>query len=732
MKIGAKIIVLLLTIIVFGSLIIAGSIYIYGKQGIENRVIDQLESVTILKEEVVEYYVYEKIDDLSLLVLHHFISNESVCLTNNQELRDDLANHIQADFFSEIFVMDLNGRVCLSTVELHEDKSKENEEYFQTGLHTTNMQSFYYDMTLRKPAVTIAMPIKYLNETIAVAAARIDINKISETMTERTGLGKTGETYLVNKFNYLVTDSIHQKDLAMKKQVHTQATKDCLNGQTGYGYYTNYMDMPVLGYYTWNSDLDACFISEMGVDEALEDIKTLQRIVYFIVLFTIVLIFLATVTISKTITKPISDLEHAARDLGKGNLSVRTNIKSNDEIGSLSKTFDEMADDLKTSHDKIKNHQKELEATVSMRTSQLKEAQSRYEFVINATGQLVYDYHIISGKIIWKGAKKTVTGDADFNADIDTWLALIHPKDRDQVNEELDRCMKANKTFSVSYRFKQKNGKYKTIEDNGFFLKQKGKISRMLGSMNDISVQQRYLEQLKIKNIKLKALDKQKDEFISVAAHELKTPLTSIKSFAQIMMEDAILRNKKKSKGYLELINQNTDKLYNLVIDLVDSSRMRLGKLKLNIQTFNPTTVLKDIKVNMTPIFKKNSVKYIQKIEKGITVKADSQRLGQVLRNLLINTCKFAPNSTVTLVVVKKKRVAQFSVSDTGSGIPPDKHSKIFGRFYQADQTRTRKVQGSGLGLSICKGLVTGMDGKIWFESVEGKGTTFYFTLPLI
>lgn len=253
-------------------------------------------------------------------------------------------------------------------------------------------------------------------------------------------------------------------------------------------------------------------------------------------------------------------------------------------------------------------------------------------------------------------------------------------------------------------------------------------------SIKTIESKDSSLEELNIllqrKNLELKGLDRQKDEFISIAAHELKTPLTSIKGFAQLMTDEKVLKDKKKLKHYLELVNKNTIRLYNLILDLVDSSRLSIGKLNLDIEELKVSEIFKEIKDTMTVVVEEKGINAKFSMQPVPNVIADSERVLQIVRNLIINATNFTPKGgTVTFNIYEKDGVVQFEIKDTGSGIPKDKQINIFSRFYQADDSLRRKVKGSGLGLSICKGLVELMRGKIWFDS-SNKGTTFYFTLP--
>jgi signal transduction histidine kinase len=234
-------------------------------------------------------------------------------------------------------------------------------------------------------------------------------------------------------------------------------------------------------------------------------------------------------------------------------------------------------------------------------------------------------------------------------------------------------------------------------------------------------------------NHELNFLDKQKDEFISLTAHELKTPLTSIKGFTQLLQDRSILLDFNMSNHYLDLINKNTDRLYNLVLDIVDSSRLSLGKLKLNIAEIDTKKMFTDIKENMTLSITSKGLTAEFFIEENIpNINADYERTMQILRNLLSNSTKFTEKGSISLKIFKEGDFVKFEIKDTGQGIPKENFKSIFSRFYQVDSSMTRKVGGSGLGLSICKGLVEGMNGKIGFDSELGKGSTFYFTIPII
>ena len=236
---------------------------------------------------------------------------------------------------------------------------------------------------------------------------------------------------------------------------------------------------------------------------------------------------------------------------------------------------------------------------------------------------------------------------------------------------------------------------------------------------------------LKTANKELKKLDQEKDEFISIAAHELKTPLTSIKGFIELL--DSKGTSKDESKKYIDLLNNNADRLYHLVLDIVDSSRINLGKLRLNRKKLNLYRLLDETRENMKIIIDRNGIRHDFVIDKGLPeIIADNARVEQIIRNLIINSVHFTPKGgLISFRIMRSGKDILFEIEDTGIGIAKDKQEKIFSKFYQANGKVDKKVYGSGLGLSISKGLVEAMGGKIWFKSEEGKGSKFSFTLPI-
>jgi len=242
-----------------------------------------------------------------------------------------------------------------------------------------------------------------------------------------------------------------------------------------------------------------------------------------------------------------------------------------------------------------------------------------------------------------------------------------------------------------------------------------------------------------IKNMRsLEEVDRMKDEFITVVSHELKTPLTPMMAQLQLLLSGRQGgKLSPEQKESMEMILRNCERLNRLVKDVLDVSRIASGRLRLELRTENLPETIQYTFDNMKDHSAESGVKLRIKRrlpKKSPPIAFDKDRITQVVTNLLSNAIKFTPTGgTVALSAALRKREEDvlISVEDTGIGIPKKELKAIFTPFHHVDIPTPRVYQGTGLGLTICKGLIEGHGGRIWVESSEGRGSTFYFTLPL-
>jgi PAS domain S-box-containing protein len=227
------------------------------------------------------------------------------------------------------------------------------------------------------------------------------------------------------------------------------------------------------------------------------------------------------------------------------------------------------------------------------------------------------------------------------------------------------------------------------------------------------------------------AIDRMKNEFISIVSHELRTPLTAIRGFLGLIDTGIYDEKPDKAKRMIKLALTNSDRLVRLVNDILDLERLDSGRVQLVMETCEVGELLQQAVEGVQSIADAASVK-LAIIPTSVQVYAAPDAIIQTLTNLLSNAIKFSPPaSTITLSAQPQADSVLFQVKDQGRGIPADKLETIFGRFQQVDASDARQKGGTGLGLAICQGIVHQHGGNIWAESVLGEGSVFCFTLPV-
>ncbi|HEX2629807.1 MAG TPA: PAS domain-containing protein [Chitinophagaceae bacterium] len=323
--------------------------------------------------------------------------------------------------------------------------------------------------------------------------------------------------------------------------------------------------------------------------------------------------------------------------------------------------------------------------------------------MVNYFNQSMYDYTGL--------AQEQLTGDG--------WVRMIHPDDREQNLREWNNSVTTGEPYLCEHRFLRHDGEYRwhlsralPQYDNA------GTIALWVGTSTDID--------------DIKKHEQQKDDFIKMASHELKTPVTSIKGYIQLLQKlmEGDPTSKPAYKTYLVTVDKQISKLTKLITDLLDITRIETGILQLNKNKFSINDLVHSIATDMQ--LTAPSHKIIVQEKAATLVVADQDRISQVLINYITNAIKYSPTGDrVVLEVDANHREAIVSVTDYGIGIHQPDQAKVFERFYRAPGINAQNYPGFGIGLFIVQEIIARHHGKTWVVSEKGKGSTFYFSLPL-
>lgn len=228
-----------------------------------------------------------------------------------------------------------------------------------------------------------------------------------------------------------------------------------------------------------------------------------------------------------------------------------------------------------------------------------------------------------------------------------------------------------------------------------------------------------------------KEIDRMKNEFISLVSHQIRTPLTSIRWYSEMLLNSATSLTS-DDKETAQTIHETAISLSNLVNDLLNISRMESGRIPSKSQKSDFIKIVQDTYKQLEPEAITKELNVTLELDEIPTFEFDPQLVREILSNLISNAIKYTPNKgSVRIKAIKKDNAVEWSIADTGIGIPKPAQEHMFQRFYRAQNAVDANIDGTGLGLVVVKMMVDRLGGTIWFESEEGKGTTFYFTLPI-
>lgn len=235
---------------------------------------------------------------------------------------------------------------------------------------------------------------------------------------------------------------------------------------------------------------------------------------------------------------------------------------------------------------------------------------------------------------------------------------------------------------------------------------------------------------------KLQELDEMKNDFVSSVTHELRSPLTAIKGYVEFLVDGKAGPMNDRQTEYLNIVKNNTARLGRFINDVLDLAKIEAGQMEIIQEPIDFFNVAKEIGTLFKPLAEEKKINLaIDSAESIPKIQADVDKLRQVITNLVSNALKFTPEGGEIIIRAKKQDdiFLQIQVKDSGIGIPPDELNQVFDKFHQVKGMRDkiRGPKGTGLGLTIVKGIIEAHKGKIWVESEVNKGTSFFFTLPI-
>ncbi|SFI88128.1 hypothetical protein SAMN05421638_1329 [Kaistella treverensis] len=359
--------------------------------------------------------------------------------------------------------------------------------------------------------------------------------------------------------------------------------------------------------------------------------------------------------------------------------------------------------------------------TVKEYEKSIKESEEKYRFLADAIPQIVWIGESDGRLTYFNQATMDYSGLNYKNMlEVDGWLDLIHPDERWENKRRWLKSVSQKIPYFNEHRFRNKNGEFRWFLSRAIpHFDESGNVDKWVGTSTDIN--------------DMKRQDQHKNDFIKIANHELKTPVTTIKGYVQLLKK---MRGDSEDKflvNTLNTIENQINKLNGLIGDLLDISRIESGQLPLHKNVFSLVKLVTETIEDIKAAHHTHKINFELRHISDIEVLADKHRINQVLNNLLTNAIKYSPNATkVDVELLVEENCAIVSVRDYGIGMDAEELTKIFDRFYRVSGKDEMTFPGFGIGLFIVKDIMDRHNGKIWVESQKSKGSKFCFSLPLI
>lgn len=538
---------------------------------------------------------------------------------------------------------------------------------------------------------------KTANNEIKTILARVNNTSITEIRVVDAkgiirGTSSSGNQGIVGQ---KTTDTVIKNTLVNNRS-HTENLYDSANHDR---YYVSVV--PLLASGNANNVVGVVYM-RANLEGVYSTINSISLIYLSAALITIVLGLGLAVLISREITRPIEEMRKQTLRIARGDFSGQVKVMGNDELGQLAGAVNNLSVRVEESQESSDAERRRLDSVLSHMSDGVLATDRRGNLTIVNNTALQFlniaDEEQVLGKSILDVLK------------IRRQFSIRHLVDEDQDQVILDDL---NEDLILSAYFSP------IKRESGF-------VSGLVCVLHDVTSQQKE--------------ERERKEFVSNVSHELRTPLTSVKSYVEALSDGAI-NDPELAPRFLGVVSDETERMIRMINDLLSLSRMDSGTAKLNLEYVNINELFNYILNRFDMIIKNEAADPSQKkytivryfTKKDLWVEIDTDKFTQVVDNIMNNAVKYSPDGgVITARLLETHNHVILSISDQGLGIPRKDLGHIFDRFFRVDKARSRKQGGTGLGLAISKEVVNLLGGQIWVDSVEGKGSTFYISLPYV
>ncbi len=490
-------------------------------------------------------------------------------------------------------------------------------------------------------------------------------------------------------------------------------------------------------------------IFEEELDIYKQKAFTTIELLGLIVLITFIISSVVVYLLINNLMRPLLVLKDYVDRASLGVLGERVDIKTGDEIEELGKSFNKMIANME-------NSRSEIEEKVKDQTEEIIQRQEELEMQQMASLNILEDIEEEKEKVVHEKLKTDSLlesiGEGIIATDQEGQITILNKsaesmlgwtneeavgknvteiaKMTNEKEEEVDRD-----NYPVYKALASGKKVYSTLKEMRYYINKEGVKFPVGITVTPLVLESRVIGTVLVfRDITEEAkIDRAKTEFVSLASHQLRTPLSTIKWYAEMLLAGDAGEISDDQRVYLDEIYESNERMVELVNSLLNVSRIELGTFAIEPKKVDVKEIIDSLLKELTPSIEEKKIKISKELDSKIKkIPLDAKLIRMVIQNLLTNAIKYTPEGGLVDISAKKRRKdLLISIKDTGYGIPKKEQSKIFGKMFRAENIKEKDTTGSGLGLYIVKSVIEQSEGRTWFESEEGKGTTFSFTIPL-
>lgn len=432
------------------------------------------------------------------------------------------------------------------------------------------------------------------------------------------------------------------------------------------------------------------------IESKYQQVSDITLIFLYASMIALVFSVIIALLVARTITKPIGEMKQQAERVANGDYSGHVEVYGKDELGQLGETFNEVSFRIEEAQETMEAERRRLDSVLTHMTDGV--------IGTDRLGNIILINDMATNVL------RTSTQDV-MNRSI---LEVLH------LDENYTFRMLLEEQNELLLDFSEQFGEAMLIRaEFSMIRRESGFISGLVCVLHDVTEKEKDEEERR--------------QFVSNVSHELRTPLTSMRSYIEALIDGA-WQDPDVAPMFLKVTQEETNRMIRMINDLLQLSRMDANKITLNTELVNLNELFNYVLDRFDMLLKDSDKQHKIKREftkRAIWVDIDTDRMIQVLDNILNNAMKYSPaGGNITCRLLETHKNVVLSISDEGLGIPKQQLGKVFDRFYRVDKARSREMGGSGLGLAISKEAIKAHGGNIWVESEEGKGSTFFISLP--